>query len=159
MFKKSDQPEDVYISDLAFPGGSVSFHRAEVLNVLLSHVSSRVQIHLGHRLASYVESDTAVDLSFKNGTTVQCDILVGADGIHSVVRRGFLAKEHSLSADKAEKEGHPLWTGTIAYRGIIDSSRVAQLSPKHPSLSHLVSVRVFLCRYNNHRLNTCSVLW
>lgn len=158
VFKKSDQPEDVYISDLSFPGGSVSFHRADVLNVLLEHVSPRIQIHLGHRLASYVESDAGVELTFKNGTTAQCDMLVGADGIHSVVRRGFLAKEHNLSADQVAKEGSPLWTGSIAYRSVIDSNRVAQLNPEHPSLFRPVSVRIFLVfKYDGH-LNTFLVL-
>ncbi|KJA17344.1 hypothetical protein HYPSUDRAFT_1023812 [Hypholoma sublateritium FD-334 SS-4] len=146
VFKKSDEPEDVYISDLSFPGGSVSFHRADILRVLLEHVSPRVQIHLGHRLASYVESDEGVGLTFKNGATAQCDMLVGADGIHSVVRQGFLAKEYNLTTDEAAKVGRPLWTGSIAYRSTIDSDCVAQLNPEHPSLFRSVA----FCGKNQH---------
>ncbi|KJA17338.1 hypothetical protein HYPSUDRAFT_46532 [Hypholoma sublateritium FD-334 SS-4] len=146
VFKKSDQPEDVHISDLSFPGGSVSFHRADVLTVLLAHISPRIQIHLGCRLTSFVESDADVELSFKNGETARCDMLVGADGINSVVRRGFLAKENNLSADDAVREAHPLWTGTTVYRSVMESSLVAQLDPKHPALLRPVS----FCGKNKH---------
>lgn len=148
--KKSDLPEDVDICSVSFPGGSISLHRADVLGVLLKHVSLRVNIHLGHRLASYQESDDGVELFFKNGTTAHCDILVGADGINSIIRKNFLSKEYNLNEEDTAREGRPLWTGTTVYRSIIDSELIARLNPKHPSLSvpMSVSVHFYSCLYH-----------
>ena len=46
-----------------------------------------VAVHFGKRLVSVTEDDTGVTAEFADGTTARGDILVGADGIRSSVRR------------------------------------------------------------------------
>jgi 2-polyprenyl-6-methoxyphenol hydroxylase-like FAD-dependent oxidoreductase len=45
-----------------------------------------VAIHMGKRLVAIDETQDSVKVTFADGTVDTCDILVGADGIHSVVR-------------------------------------------------------------------------
>ncbi|KAF9483653.1 FAD/NAD(P)-binding domain-containing protein [Pholiota conissans] len=132
--RKSDSADNVMISDMSFPGGSVAIHRADVQQVLLNHISPRVCIHLNKRLVSHFESANGVQLTFKDGTTASCDLLVGADGVNSVVRKGLLAKAYNLSEAKAAEEARPLWTGTIVYRSLISSDVIKHQIPEHPCL-------------------------
>ena len=54
--------------------------------------------------------------TFANGATASCDVLVGADGIHSAVRAAILGPEA------------PTFTGCVAYRGLVPAERVAHLN-------------------------------
>jgi len=119
------------------------YHRADLQEVLLSHVSSMVEFQLNHRLINYTESEEGIKLEFKNGKTATCDILVGADGINSVVRKVLLAGKRGLdsSSEEALLNAAPVWTGTWAYRGLVDSEIVRREFPNHPALSKPTLVR------------------
>ena len=54
-------------------------------------------------------------MEFENGVGGDFDVLVGADGIHSVVRRILFGPEH------------PRFTGCIAYRGLVPAERLRDL--------------------------------
>src|SRR5262245_18005595 len=60
-------------------------HRADLLNALLRTIPAE-RVHPGHRLTSFVDHGDRVEAEFQNGVRVATDVLVGADGIHSVVR-------------------------------------------------------------------------
>ncbi|WP_433831291.1 FAD-dependent monooxygenase [Actinoplanes sp. CA-015351] len=64
-------------------------HRADLLNVIRSRVPSE-SIRLGHRCAGVDLDGSPLRLRFADGRTVEADVVIGADGIHSVVR-GALA--------------------------------------------------------------------
>ncbi|KJA17341.1 hypothetical protein HYPSUDRAFT_1023379 [Hypholoma sublateritium FD-334 SS-4] len=118
IYRKSDHPENAVMCDLKFRGGSLSFHRADVQQVFLAHISPSVRVHLNRRLVSYRESDGKMQLSFKNGETAACDLLIGADGVNSA----------------AIREARPLWTGTIVYRSVIESDIIRREISDHPCL-------------------------
>lgn len=141
--EKSDNADNVAICDLSFPGGSLSFHRADVQQVLLKHISSRVRVHLNRRLIEHYESTDGVQLRFKSGDSATCDLLIGADGVNSVVRKGLLAKVHNLSEAEAAEAARPLWSGTIVYRSLIDNDAIKREIPDHPSLMKPMVVRFF----------------
>jgi salicylate hydroxylase len=88
------------------------FHRADLLNALASGIES-AHIHLSHRLTGIEERQSGVTLTFANGTTRRADIVIGADGIHSVVRRTLYG------------EDHPVYTGQMVWRALLKGSDVS----------------------------------
>ncbi|KAL1673568.1 hypothetical protein EV122DRAFT_294045 [Schizophyllum commune] len=136
--RKSDQAEgqtfrDVYIEN----GKMMLLHRAEVQD-LLKHISPDITIHLAHRLDDYSHTNHAaerIEMRFRGGQVARCDLLIAADGVHSVVRRVFL----SNSAEKTDRPElrdalAPVFSGANAYRGLVAPEQLAEVWPGHPVL-------------------------
>ncbi|KAI0158097.1 hypothetical protein GGR57DRAFT_510328 [Xylariaceae sp. FL1272] len=70
-------------------------HRANLLQQLLAEVP-KDRMHASKMLKAAV-GDHPITLTFTDGTTHECDILIGADGIHSTVRK-FILGEADLAA-------------------------------------------------------------
>ncbi|GAA2480278.1 FAD-dependent monooxygenase [Streptomyces thermolineatus] len=81
-------------------------HRGDFIDALLG-VLPEGMVHLGHKLESVRDKGDGAVLTFANGRTVEADLVVGADGIKSVVR-------HRLFSDKG-----PVFSGEHAYRAVI----------------------------------------
>lgn len=110
------------------------FHRAIVQEVLMKHLPPSIRCHLSHRLISYSTSSSrphAIELAFENGSSKACDLLIGADGLKSLIRKQFVRENLSLNHDI---NSDPIWTGTFAYRCMVDSKIVAQQMPEHRAL-------------------------
>ncbi|KAF8894212.1 salicylate hydroxylase [Gymnopilus junonius] len=146
VFRKSDQVNGTLISDMHIPGGSISYHRADVQETLLEHISPSIQIHTSHRLTAYRESEDGVELIFKDGKAASCDVLIGADGINSAVRKTFLSAGKGLSEEEATQIARPVWTGTIVYRDLINSDSLRQEAQDHPALT----LPMVYCGKNQH---------
>jgi salicylate hydroxylase len=89
-------------------------HRAD-LHGALARAVERLRpgcIHLGHKIRAFSQAGGQVHASFDNGTGAQGDVLVGVDGVHSVVRRQL------FGADA------PVFTGYMAWRGLIEARRL-----------------------------------
>ncbi|KAI0481385.1 hypothetical protein GGR56DRAFT_630022 [Xylariaceae sp. FL0804] len=72
-------------------------HRAAYLQEFLADVP-RERMHASKKLQSIEQSDDSpIVLNFMDGTTHECDILIGADGIHSVVRKHILGNDPAAS--------------------------------------------------------------
>jgi salicylate hydroxylase len=70
-----------------------SFHRADLMQALASGID-RARLHLSHRLVALEERANDVLLTFANGATRTADLVIGADGIHSVVRHALYGEDH-----------------------------------------------------------------
>jgi len=90
---------------------SYNVHRAEFLK-LLADAQPDGTLHLDHRLSQTRETNGRVQLTFAHGATVEADLVIGADGIHSVVQREIGLKTYPSSE------------GIMAYRGLIPSERL-----------------------------------
>ncbi len=88
-----------------------TFHRADLLNVLASGLDAD-RVHLGHRLNGLEERDGFVALTFDNGSTVEADIVIGADGVRSAIRQALYG------------EDHPTYTGQMVWRALLKGSDV-----------------------------------
>ena len=88
-----------------------TFHRADLMAALASGVDP-ARIRLDHRLTEIEERADGVRLAFANGATRDADIVIGADGIHSVVRRALYGDDN------------PAYTGQMVWRALLKGSIV-----------------------------------
>jgi salicylate hydroxylase len=88
-----------------------SFHRADLMQALSSGLDP-ARLHLNHRLVALDERGATVRLTFANGAAREAALVIGADGIHSVVR-------HALYGDD-----HPTYTGQMVWRALLKGSDV-----------------------------------
>jgi salicylate hydroxylase len=88
-----------------------TFHRADLLEALASTIDSR-SIHTGHRLTRLEERDDCSVLTFANGARVEAEIVIGADGVRSVVRQTLYGDDN------------PTYTGQMVWRVLLDANDV-----------------------------------
>ncbi|GAA2102653.1 FAD-dependent monooxygenase [Actinomadura alba] len=90
-----------------------TLHRADLHSSLLSLIPPD-RVHLGARCVAITQDADAARLHLSDGTTVTADLVVGADGIHSIVREQLVADQ-------------PRYSGQTIYRGLVPAERVPYL--------------------------------
>ncbi|MFT8243215.1 FAD-dependent monooxygenase [Roseomonas sp. BN140053] len=92
----------------------LTVYRPDLLDALVQGVQREKPdaIHLGSKVAGFARRGDAVELRLEDGRTVEGDVLVGADGIHSRIRHGLFG------------EDHPTFTGLMAWRGLIPMEKL-----------------------------------
>jgi salicylate hydroxylase len=93
-------------------------HRADLQRVL-GTAHGPDGLHLGHRLVALGEKNNVVKLDFANGNSAEVDILVGADGQRSLVRRYVVGEERAA------------YSGTSGFRGIVPTRDLPSLPDPH----------------------------
>jgi 2-polyprenyl-6-methoxyphenol hydroxylase-like FAD-dependent oxidoreductase len=92
-------------------------HRAD-LHTAIKAIVPRGIVHLDTKLAGIEQNAHEVTLTFTNGVTVHADAVIGADGVHSLIRETMLGPEQ------------PRFTGRVAYRTTFAASRLdAPITP------------------------------
>ena len=84
-------------------------HRGDFIDTLLSALPAGM-VKLNHRLSQIIDNGDSATAIFENGVTVKADLIVGADGIRSQVRK-------HLFSDKP-----PVFAGEHAYRAVIPAA-------------------------------------
>jgi 2-polyprenyl-6-methoxyphenol hydroxylase-like FAD-dependent oxidoreductase len=102
--------------------GSYAFHRGRLQQALLSEIDPG-RIYLHKKLDSLKDTGKQVALTFVDGSTTEVDLVIGADGIRSVVRKNIFGDvplrysgqtcwrgmaKFSLPADK-ENNSYEMW--------------------------------------------------
>lgn len=88
--------------------GQTTVHRAKFLEALVKLIPPEIA-HFGKRVEILEERSDDVLIHFKDGTTASAQCVIGADGVHSAVRRHLLGDDHpQLDA---------VFTGSVAFRG------------------------------------------
>jgi 2-polyprenyl-6-methoxyphenol hydroxylase-like FAD-dependent oxidoreductase len=96
----------------------LSIHRGQLQGVLYAAARARMgadKFHTAHQLRQFTQDDSSVTATFvlRDGSnetlTVGGDALIGADGIHSTVRRQCYPDE-----------GSPIWNGVMLWRGAVE---------------------------------------
>ncbi len=93
---------------------TVAIHRSALHDILLNNIG-KTKIHLNKKLKSLEQKANKVYLNFEDGSTFESDIVIGADGIHSAVRK-------SLFTDTQLRDA-----AQVCWRGISD----AQIAKQH----------------------------
>ncbi len=110
-------------------------HRAD-LHRLLVQAATRSDIRLGHRVRALDEVNGHVRVRFDGiHRSEEVDLLVGADGIHSTVRRHLFGNEQ------------PRFSGNCVWRGLVEATQVAHLGLPVSSHAFLGPGQHFVCYY------------
>jgi salicylate hydroxylase/6-hydroxynicotinate 3-monooxygenase len=84
-------------------------HRADLHDALLSAVPEEI-IHVDKKLVGLDQLDRQVTMIFADGTRARADAVIGADGVHSIVRDIIIGPDE------------PIHKGRIAYRAVFPST-------------------------------------
>jgi salicylate hydroxylase len=96
----------------------VGIHRAE-LQAILSAAVGLNRIQLGKRLVGIDDTGARAVLRFDDGSTTEADLVVGADGARSFVRRWMLGYDDAL------------YSGCSEFRGVVSMDKLPRLP--HPT--------------------------
>jgi salicylate hydroxylase len=98
----------------------ITIHRGDLHRVLIAGVrrAKPDAILTGHKCIGLAQSADGVTLNFENGATVRAPLVIGADGVQSMVRQCL------FGADRPE------FTGIITWRGVVPTAVLPpQISP------------------------------
>lgn len=92
-------------------------HRADLIEILARAAKfAGVTVRLGARVSAYVRDESGLRVGLDTGAIIPCDLLVGADGVRSTVRRQMLGEQE------------PRYTGAVAWRMTVP----AEVAPDLP---------------------------
>jgi salicylate hydroxylase len=101
----------VQVTDSSGWNATFGMHRADLVDMLAGALPAGT-VHAGHRCTGFDQDDDTARVSFANGATVEAEIVIGADGIHSELRPHVFASSQ------------PVFSGSVAYRGLVAHERV-----------------------------------
>ncbi|MFT8246525.1 FAD-dependent monooxygenase [Roseomonas sp. BN140053] len=91
--------------------GFYGMHRADLLDALAAALPDGV-VRTGHRCVGLQQDADVARLEFANGRTAEADLVIAADGIHSVLQKYVVGPMP------------PEYSGSRAYRGLVPRDRL-----------------------------------
>jgi salicylate hydroxylase len=101
----------VQVTDSSGWNATFGMHRADLVGILASALPASV-VHVDHRCTGLEQSADIARVSFANGVTIEGDLVIAADGIHSELRQHVVPPSN------------PVFSGSVAYRGLVPHERV-----------------------------------
>jgi len=101
----------VQVTDSSGWNATFGMHRADLVEMLANALPAGT-IHTGHRCSGFEQDARAARLSFANGVSIEAEIVIAADGIHSELRPYVFASSQ------------PVFSGSVAYRGLVRHDRI-----------------------------------
>lgn len=97
----------------------IQIHRADLLAALEARLRDfpDATVRINSTVSGYQHDDHGVTAILTDGTHVQADLLIGADGIHSAVRTAMLGPDL------------PRFTGNVAWRAVVAADALGPLAP------------------------------
>jgi salicylate hydroxylase len=107
------------IYEATFGAPYYGVHRVALLQALADRLADE-GVNLGRRCVGVDERDSGAELRFADGSSATADLVVGADGVHSVARRHVVG----------EVRGR--FSGTVGYRGLVPVEAMPSLPDPTP---------------------------
>ncbi len=127
-----------------FGGPFVNIHRADLHQILVSKLKPGT-IRFDHQLADLAHSPSAVTLKFVNGSHAEADIVIGADGIRSIIREVIQGKQA------------PRYIGKVAVRAVFPAEKLAGM-PMRDCTKWWADDRHLIAYYMSDRRDECYVM-
>jgi 2-polyprenyl-6-methoxyphenol hydroxylase-like FAD-dependent oxidoreductase len=115
MWDTGEETSRLEMSDAAeekYGAPQLTIHRADLLDAFRQQLPEAA-IKLGHRAEAIEDIEKKPRVRFTNGKTETFDVLVGADGIHSLVRTTLFGPDQ------------PKFTGLVSYRSVVDRNKLS----------------------------------
>ena len=101
----------VQVSDADGWNACFGMHRADFIQLLAANLPDGI-VRTGRRAVAFEQESDWARVRFANGATVEADLVVGADGIHSELRPYVFPPSG------------PVFHGTVSYRGLLARQRL-----------------------------------
>ena len=101
----------VQVSDADGWNACFGMHRADFIQLLAANLPDGI-VRTGRRAVAFEQESDCARVRFANGATVEADLVVGADGIHSELRPYVFPPSG------------PVFHGTVSYRGLLARQRL-----------------------------------
>jgi len=99
-------------AERSYGAPQLTIHRGDFLKALDSALPGEI-IKLGKRASEIENKPDSVVVRFADGSSQSVDALIGADGIHSVVRKALFGPES------------PEFTGLVSYRAVVPRAKLS----------------------------------
>lgn len=70
-----------------FAGGDLEVQRGDLVRIVYEHACPGAEFRFGERISELVDGRAGVEVTFASGARRRFDLVVGADGVHSGMRR------------------------------------------------------------------------
>ncbi|OJA15165.1 hypothetical protein AZE42_08928 [Rhizopogon vesiculosus] len=145
QFRKSDIPTGGFkwFQRLVGQSDPVTMHRQLLVDILKRHLPSSCTVHFNKRLTKYDKlSAGSLVLHFADDSTETTDVLIGADGIRSSVRKTLFETldRDIVDSSKITHYTDASWTGTVVYRAILPAEKLSEIDPNNVALKEFVMV-------------------
>jgi salicylate hydroxylase len=101
----------VQVTDSAGWNATFGMHRADMVGLLAAALPPTV-VNTDHRATGFAQDEHGAHVTFANGDSIEADIVIGCDGIHSQMRPFVFTPSD------------PVFSGTVAYRGLVPHASV-----------------------------------
>jgi salicylate hydroxylase len=91
--------------------GLYGMHRADLLGALANALPPSI-VHTSHRCIGFEQNDRRAKPKFANGRTVDADVVIAADGLHSTLQKYVV------------EPSPPEYSGSRAYRGLLPMEKL-----------------------------------
>jgi len=126
-------------------------HRQHLVEILKEHLPSSCTVHFNKRLTTYDRQPAgSLALHFADDSTATTDVLVGADGIRSSVRKTlFETTDQVVDSDEIRHYTDASWTGIFVYRAVISVEKLSEMDPDNIALKDFVMVSLWESSYDD----------
>ena len=88
-----EHSREIFRLPAEFAGGDIEVYRRDLSRVLYEHSAGRAEYLFGDAITNLAQTDDGVHVDFARSASRTVDLVIGADGLHSGVRRLVLGAE------------------------------------------------------------------